>query len=644
LQWEGKLMRFLWFNTFAIALLILSGCTEKKEQDQSLVRLQFNNPLFTAPSAAKVQSSSTTTGPVNGDQGPNWGLSDPQDLSQINCWGIFVGGPEEKLSRQTCDNPNDDEIASFGLRAGFFPIGSNGELFVPAGERRRFYLVGLSSANGQCFGGFRETPDFDFRNYSAPFIIGFAEQDLFGAEVEVPILLKNEFSQANKLGDCDFFPIQEDDPTGVLPSLNFQVSYPDPKRSTFVSDEVSLRTVTFTHTGVSAQCSRDGGSTFGSCTTPTSLVWNAADMSNTHVIRVVDTNGNVYEESFRPDLRYPGLDIVTCSHEVTANTNFDESMIAATLSTVDGVLCFADGVTVGPGSTTSLTVSQDGVRLIARYGDVATLDQTGPDPLININSRTNIRVVGLDLQSSATSSNAIDIINSNDVRLENLNVNLNGTGSAVNMNMSGATTPIHIIGSYLETSMGETLHHNTSSVAVIVDSLISSISGNATVFVGHNSMATIQQSILHNSSTLATGHLARVFRTGTLNLNDSIILDGSGRGVVSQGQDGPPIDSPTLNLDQNTFVRLIDNDSVEQAAIRLEYNTATVNAQENLTSTLNGNFFCAEDAGTVNYTAMTSGTLGIGSNWSDANQLNPNPTVIPNCPQDILDLITDLGF
>jgi len=249
--------------TLIFSLSIL-GCS-KKSNSHSTVKIQFDQSLYSGSVSDLEKVSSATAA----DGTPTWGLADPTSLSQINCWGVFVGGPEDFLKGSQCTNSNDQVIAQFGPRAGFYPINESGEVFVPAGENRVFFLAGMASSTGDCEEGFGANPNINFSNYSAPFILGQAEANLVNAEETIPIQLVDSFSGTNRIKECDFLqPGQGNSPT----PLTLNVTYPETKRTTFVADNTLARTVNFSYTGDNVQCSEDGGTTFSSCTSSNQLV------------------------------------------------------------------------------------------------------------------------------------------------------------------------------------------------------------------------------------------------------------------------------------------------------------------------------------------------------------------------------------
>lgn len=170
--------------------LVILACTNQSPTHSS-VTLQFDSSYF------KNSAS-------NADQNPEWGLVDPITLSEIGCWAIFVGGPEDSLKTSSCRNSSNEVVAQFGPRAGFYKMSESGTINIPVGTKRQFWLVGMKTADGTCETDFNIDPDLDFSRYSSPFILGKAVKDLINPEETVRIQLVDSFEDKNKLVSCDF--------------------------------------------------------------------------------------------------------------------------------------------------------------------------------------------------------------------------------------------------------------------------------------------------------------------------------------------------------------------------------------------------------------------------------------------------------
>ena len=137
-------MKFLYVVVISMILFFSTSCS-KKTPTHSSVKIQFDSSKFGSalPSSSKISASAAGDLPV-------WGVPDPTSLSEVNCWGVFVGGPEESFKQNYCKNSAGNDVARFGPRAGFYAFDQSGEVIVPAGNNRKFWLAAMASSTGAC--------------------------------------------------------------------------------------------------------------------------------------------------------------------------------------------------------------------------------------------------------------------------------------------------------------------------------------------------------------------------------------------------------------------------------------------------------------------------------------------------------------
>lgn len=130
-------------------------------------------------------------------------LSDPADMNEISCYGVFIGGPvsEPALNASSCQSSAGAEIARFGIVAGLFPKNASVDLYVPSGPSRRIYVFGMKSS-GACEMGVGIK--LDESRYSQPFLLGQVVADLRPGDNSIP--LEVSFDPAMKMADCSFMP------------------------------------------------------------------------------------------------------------------------------------------------------------------------------------------------------------------------------------------------------------------------------------------------------------------------------------------------------------------------------------------------------------------------------------------------------
>lgn len=147
-------------------------------------------------SELKSVSASSTT------EIPDWNTAlNPTTGSQINCFAVFVGGPN--LSGNSCavtDNGATRNIA-FGPYVGFVPSGATVRLDVPAGPDRVFHVVGLRSATAAACSNFQNR-QIDERNLSEPFLIASQRADIPAGESTLNIVASLDTNK--KISTCSF--------------------------------------------------------------------------------------------------------------------------------------------------------------------------------------------------------------------------------------------------------------------------------------------------------------------------------------------------------------------------------------------------------------------------------------------------------
>lgn len=588
-----------------VLILFTSACTQESSRP-SKIQIKLDDSIFgTNPNVQKSSASSVTSG-----DGPDWGLNDPQSLSDIHCYGIFVHGNEPELSHSTCTNENDAPLR-FGPRAGFFPISESGEIEVLPGLNRTIYLAGMSSADGTCPSGFSENPDINGSNYSNPFIIGQATVDLVSGDNTVDIHVQNSFTDNNKIKDCDFF---EGGP-------RLDVILPQSKRSIWVDDNLPMRTVQIEHNGVSLECSRDGGSNYSACDSNSSFIWNTSDVAQTHFVRVTYEDGSTDERNFNPSTVYPGINFVTCTDNFnTSNTQGNlGSSLSMPLGTSNSVLCFGDGVTIsdGNGVTGPISFASGNITLIARQGHSATIQnsQSGQHAL-QIPGRTNIRIVGLQIISHAATSYSAIKIDSGSLDIEFQDVYVStaiNNGSAVTINSAGGsgTNTIRFLDSKIEPIAGGIgLEADGSSEVEIKKSMVKS--NDINLSVQNSTILDVENSHIENLGTSISSHqLLKVYNGGTVTIEDSKLIDRSGSGIyLNDNSSG----SVSLTLDGNEIIRGASAGGGNSSFITSVLASGPINLNSS-----QANIFCNEDSAVAEFTNMVSGSVS-GGTWADANQ------------------------
>ena len=131
----------------------------------------------------------------------NFALPDPTQLSDLDCFGIFVGAEDSGLNSKQCKDTSGNTMFKFGLMRGLAAPGQKISIDVPSGPRRSIYIMGLAS-NGACEQISEANSDLNSANYSAPFLLGSSTKDL--APGPSTMSLSVSFDPLKKVDDCDF--------------------------------------------------------------------------------------------------------------------------------------------------------------------------------------------------------------------------------------------------------------------------------------------------------------------------------------------------------------------------------------------------------------------------------------------------------
>lgn len=174
--------------------LLLIACERKSERAQ--VRLQF-------PAISTKQNASISKVTAQ-NHGGSWGVPVPTSISDINCFAVFVGGPEASLRDKSCAKGEDSTFERFYFHhvQGFTSIQSELVFDLEPGPGRTFFVLGVKSTAGQC-------PAFENMNQSLisnPLLIGRAQSDLKPGDNAISISATVASDTNTQLiQECNFF-------------------------------------------------------------------------------------------------------------------------------------------------------------------------------------------------------------------------------------------------------------------------------------------------------------------------------------------------------------------------------------------------------------------------------------------------------
>jgi alpha-tubulin suppressor-like RCC1 family protein len=277
-------------------LLLATGCT--KRSDVAYVNIELPKGISAdsqktwAPGEARSISSPVAV--LSEDEGPEWNSSlNPTTGSEINCFAIFVGGPN--LSGNYCrvtDNSNMRRI-DFGPNRGFLPAGSIVQMEVPAGPDRVFHVVGLRAASASACSSYQNSK-VDDENLSEPFLIASQRANIPSGESSLSIVAALDANK--KIKDCSFVGSGG---SGGL-QINFgdtrdgRLTYDSPSQSAYLDtemDNLGISQTGYTHTP------RSGGSTSSKTASATRQISSVAT-SGANAGRLINVSSNFSSNDF----------------------------------------------------------------------------------------------------------------------------------------------------------------------------------------------------------------------------------------------------------------------------------------------------------------------------------------------------------
>lgn len=204
--------------TVLAAAIATSGCTKKAEVSYINVTLPKAMPLGSNKASApgELRSISRSVS-AQSDDSPDWNTSlNPTSGSQLNCFAVFVGGPN--LTGNSCtvsDNANIRRI-DFGPNLGFVPAGSVVRLEVPSGPDRVFHVVGLQASAASACSSYSNV-EINASQLSEPFLIASQRANIPAGESSLDIVATLDLNK--KIQTCSF--VNGGGDRGSEPNINF---------------------------------------------------------------------------------------------------------------------------------------------------------------------------------------------------------------------------------------------------------------------------------------------------------------------------------------------------------------------------------------------------------------------------------------
>lgn len=225
----------------------ITACTRSKT-DVSSVRIRLPSVVASKSQAQEFSKASKVSG-LTADA-PKWNSSlNPTALSDINCFAVFVGGPEADLSGNSCsDSSTGTTKMRFGPFRGLVPAGQDISLDVKSGSARQIVLAGFKAQNGACVDVSPGAAGPNGANLSYPHIVAQTTLDL--APGDVNVTLNAALDTSNTFDECNFINNQGS------PSLLFG----DGRDGSFsISSVVYFNSDGFNHGSLTSCTSGSGG-------------------------------------------------------------------------------------------------------------------------------------------------------------------------------------------------------------------------------------------------------------------------------------------------------------------------------------------------------------------------------------------------
>ncbi|MBN8537996.1 MAG: hypothetical protein J0M15_13155 [Deltaproteobacteria bacterium] len=180
-----NLFKFLFFLTTVLSI----SCTRLGANLNSKILIKM--PEFSSSHSDKLSLS-----------------GDPTSLSDMNCYMVFISGPEEDLQKNICPTKGDlalgipSKTVKFGLYFGGYNPGSEISFEVPSGNSRVIHLVGMSVKSKEICRDFKTQGFPSKQESSKPYLLGTADNVFLEAAKTIEIPIAMTFNSANGFSKC----------------------------------------------------------------------------------------------------------------------------------------------------------------------------------------------------------------------------------------------------------------------------------------------------------------------------------------------------------------------------------------------------------------------------------------------------------
>ncbi len=204
----------IFLTGFVVLMAAQVGCTKKTEV--ASVKIVMPNAISAKPAVAKTKSPIVKSNSTSSEEAPEWNTTlNPTVGSEINCFAVFVGGPNLAGNSCAVEDNGANRTITFGPNLGFVPSGSTIRVDVPAGADRVFHIVGLKSGTASACSNY-QGKSLDSSNLSEPFLIASQRADVPAGESSLAITASLDLNK--KISTCSFV---QGPPPGATNTISF---------------------------------------------------------------------------------------------------------------------------------------------------------------------------------------------------------------------------------------------------------------------------------------------------------------------------------------------------------------------------------------------------------------------------------------
>jgi hypothetical protein len=181
------------------SLMMLVSACERNSGGKAKLSIQF--PEVTSSTKSEKVSASGV-----GGSSDDWANITPSGLTgatPINCFGVYISGPEDSFKKNSCGKKDfTTPMKTFGMWKGGVPAGASLSFDVDAGKDRVVGIFGFHATDMTACKDFTGNSEMDKSKLSMPYFIGESAPQVFapGSSVNVPVTLA--FNSDQSFEDC----------------------------------------------------------------------------------------------------------------------------------------------------------------------------------------------------------------------------------------------------------------------------------------------------------------------------------------------------------------------------------------------------------------------------------------------------------